>query len=253
MAEDSRYYWIKLRTDFFDQDTMDFLLSQKNGCEYVVLYQMLCLSTANNNGELSTRIGEIIVPYTIDKIVRDTKYFDFDTVTIAIELFKKLGLVYESDGNGILTIANHEDMVGSETGSAVKKREYRKKKKLKAENAGMIEDKNSDNVSDKVKDNVPDNVRQENRDKRLEIRDKRLEVESEENSSPTALIDQLIYDYGNDSVSKYIQRVKDWYTKHHKKLEETEFEETVARWMREDNVTKIDHDVDKYKVLINNF
>lgn len=69
----------------------------------------------------------------------------------------------------------------------------------------------------------------------------------------SSLIDQLIFDYGKDAVDNYIQRVKDWHTKHHKKLEETEFEETVARWMREDNVTKIDHDVDKYKVLINNF
>lgn len=166
MAESLRYYWIKLRTNFFNQDTIDFLLSQKNGCEYVVLYQMLCLSSANNNGELSTKIGEIIVPYTIDKIVRDTKYFDFDTVTIAIELFKKLGLVYESDGNGILTIANHDSMVGSETEFAIKKRDYRERKALGAENTKLISEK-ADNVSD----NVSDNVRQEIRVKRLDNRD----------------------------------------------------------------------------------
>ena len=47
--EDKKYYWIKLRTDFFNQETIDFLLSQPNGCEYVVLYQMLCLQTANTN------------------------------------------------------------------------------------------------------------------------------------------------------------------------------------------------------------
>lgn len=47
-----KYYWIKLRTDFFNQETIDFLLSQQNGCEYVVLYQMLCLQTANTGGSL---------------------------------------------------------------------------------------------------------------------------------------------------------------------------------------------------------
>ena len=73
---EKRFYWIKLKTNFFSLDEIDFLLSQKNGCEYVVLYQMLCLNTANTNGTLEKRIGEMIVPYDIDKIVRDTKYFD---------------------------------------------------------------------------------------------------------------------------------------------------------------------------------
>ena len=93
MSEQKRYYWIKLKTDFFNQETIDFLLSQENGCQYIVLYQMLCLNTANNNGEMATRIGEMIIPYDINKIVRDTKYFTFDTVAVALELFKKLGLI----------------------------------------------------------------------------------------------------------------------------------------------------------------
>lgn len=90
---ENKYYWIKLRTDFFNQETIDFLLSQTNGCQYVVLYQMLCLKTANTNGSFINQIGEVIVPYDIEKIVRDTKYFDYDTIVVALELFKKLGLV----------------------------------------------------------------------------------------------------------------------------------------------------------------
>ena len=73
MAETKKYYWIKLNTNFFNKEQIDFLMSQKNGSEYVVLYQMLCLNTANNNGELTSKIGEMIVPYSIEKIVRDTK------------------------------------------------------------------------------------------------------------------------------------------------------------------------------------
>ena len=46
-----KFYWIKLKTDFFNLDEIDFLLSQKNGCEYVVLYQMLCLQVANTSGK----------------------------------------------------------------------------------------------------------------------------------------------------------------------------------------------------------
>ena len=88
-----KYYWIKLQTNFFSEETIDFLLSQNNGCKYVVLYQMLCLKTADNNGCLSTNMGEIIIRYDVEKITRDTKYFDIDIVRVALELFKKLGQI----------------------------------------------------------------------------------------------------------------------------------------------------------------
>ena len=161
MSEQKRYYWIKLKTDFFNQETMDLLLSQPNGCQYVVLYQMLCLSTANSDGEMATRVGEMIVPYNIDKIVRDTKYFDHDTVTVALGLFKQLGLIYAEE-DGVLRIANFVQMVGSESANreAVKKREYRLRQKIK-----MIEDGSGDKKVDKLSD----------RDKSIEIRDKSIE------------------------------------------------------------------------------
>lgn len=122
----NKFYWIKLKTNFFDRDDIDFILSQKNGCQYIVLYQMLCMKSANNEGILGTKINEMIIPYDIDKIVRDTKYFDFDTVSIALELFKKLGLIYEEENN-VLKISEYNDMVGSETKWAEKKRIYRAK------------------------------------------------------------------------------------------------------------------------------
>ena len=149
-----RYYWIKLKTNFFNQDEIDFLLSQKNGCEYVVLYQMLCLNTANTNGKLENRIGEMIVPYDVDKIVRDTKYFDYDTVVVALELYKKLGLIYLNE-NDRLMIANYDEMVGSETSSAKRVREWR----AKQETQKALQCNNDVNY----------NVIQENRDKILEI------------------------------------------------------------------------------------
>ena len=147
MEDNKKFYWIKLKTDFFNQDTIDFLLSQKNGCEYIVLYQMLCLQTANNNGEMATRVGEMIIPYDVNKIVRETKYFDFDTVTIALSLFKQLGLIYEEQDK-ILRISNFKEMIGSETKWAEKKRLYRERQKQ-----GLLED----------------NVLEENRDKSIEI------------------------------------------------------------------------------------
>ncbi len=140
MAE-KKFYWIKLKTDFYNSPEMDYIMGQKNGCQYIVLYQMLCLQTANNNGELASKVGEIIMPYNVDKIVRDTKYFDQDTVLVALELFKKLGLIYEQEESGILRIANHEQMVGSETASAERKRKERSIKKDKKADTPRIKEK----------------------------------------------------------------------------------------------------------------
>lgn len=129
MMSDKKYYWIKLKTDFFDQDTIDFLMGQENGSKYVVIYQMLMLKTAQQGGVLATKANELLIPYDVKKIVRDTKYFDFDTVTIALELFKKLGLVYEEE-NHILRLTGAEQIVGSEWSSAERVRKYREKKAL---------------------------------------------------------------------------------------------------------------------------
>lgn len=178
MSENSKkYYWIKLKTDFFDLPTIDWLADQENGYAYIVLYQKLCLLTANNGGELTRRIGEMIIPYNAKKIAEVTR-FDFDTVVVALELYKRLGLIYEQ-GNGILRLNGIEEMVGAETKWAEKKRAQRHKKE--ALSAG-----NRTAESTKIgqsEDNVPllseDNVREEYRDKRLEIRDKRIDTEIE--------------------------------------------------------------------------
>lgn len=166
---DKRFYWIKLKTDFFEQDAIDFLLSQTNGSDYIALYIKLCTMTANTNGQLATQIGEILIPYDAQKIARDTKYFSVDTVVVAMELFKKLGLIYESNDN-VLQIANYENMVGSETKWAEKKRIYREKQKLLGHSSGQEQRQKKDIV------------RQEYRDKSIEIRDKSIDIDKEKDS-----------------------------------------------------------------------
>lgn len=161
--KNKRYYWIRLKTDFFEQETIDFLMSQKNGCQYIVLYQMLCLKTANSNGELSNKIGERIVPFDINKIVRDTKYFDFDTVTVALELFKQLGLIYYQPDNNTLQIANYENMVGSESESAHRVRKFRAERALQCNNNVTVEALQCN---------------QEIRDKSIEYRDIEIDIDN---------------------------------------------------------------------------
>ena len=250
MKDSKRYYWIKLKTNFFNQETIDFLLSQKNGCEYIVLYQMLCLNTANNNGEMSSKIGEMIVPYNIDKIVRDTKYFDFDTVTVALELFKKLGLIYEEEDK-ILKITNFDEMVGRETMSAKRVREYRERKKaLQCNN----------DVTQEI----------EYRDKSIEIRDKNIsssclkiieifenefarllspmEIETVERWTKSFQKEMIVYALSiavknNKKTFCYIEGIlKNWKTCNYKTLEEVKQNETKKEEQENEEIEIYDYD-----------
>ena len=99
-------------------------MSQPDGANYVVLYQMLCLKTINTHGRLERQIGEVIIPYDAEKIQRDCKWFSIDTVRVALTVFQKLGLIYQEE-NGVLLISNFENMVGSETDYAIQKRNQR--------------------------------------------------------------------------------------------------------------------------------
>lgn len=118
----------KIKSGIYDGDIIDFLMSQKNGANYVVLYQMLCVKTINTKGELVTKIGEVLIPYDAEKIQRECKWFDIDTIVVAMELYKKLGLVYEQE-NGIIAISDFEEIVGNETYWAKVKRIEREKNK----------------------------------------------------------------------------------------------------------------------------
>lgn len=163
---DKRFYWIKLKTNFFEQDAIDFLLSQPNGSDYIALYLKLCTMTANTNGQLATQIGEILIPYDAQKIARDTKYFSVDTVVVAMELFKKLGLIYEANDN-LLQIANYENMVGSSKMDEHEKRlNAERQRRFKAnQKQKMLESNVTVTHGVTLKDNA------EIRDKSIEIRD----------------------------------------------------------------------------------
>ena len=134
-----RLYWIKLTDRFISSDTVDFLMSQKEGANYVVLYQMLCLKTVNNGGVLARELGEMLVPYDVEKIQRDCKWFSIDTVRIALELYKRLGLIYENN-DGILAISDFDRLIGSQTYGAEKKALQRQRQENNLLQGGQVAD-----------------------------------------------------------------------------------------------------------------
>ena len=175
MATGKRFYWIKLKESFMTSDSVDFLMEQPSGANYVVLYQMLCLKTINTEGRLSRRIGEFIIPYDPEKIARDCKWFSVDTVRVALNLYKSLGLIYE-DKDGVLALTDHHNLVGSETDAAARMRALRAQQESTPRlPAGEQTSEQSANI-----------VTPENREEILDIRDIDNRDSEDTSSTPQA-------------------------------------------------------------------
>lgn len=181
MATGKRYYWIKLKDSFMSSDEIDYLMSQPDGANYVVLYQMLCLKTINTNGCLVSKIGEMLIPYDAEKIQRECKWFPLSTVRLALTVYKQIGLIFENP-DGTLSISDYQNMIGSETDWAAKNRKIRSNAANKELQAGHDTGLTTGhNVSTDGGENVPT-------EKEIE-KDKEKDIENRErvrdNGSPT--------------------------------------------------------------------
>ena len=92
----------------------------------------LCLKSLKSNGILIRQVGNILIPYDNQKLAELTK-MDFDTVTVAMELLKQIGLVKILE-NGEIYITQLNSLIGSKSLGALKKQQQRLLK-------GQIEDK----------------------------------------------------------------------------------------------------------------
>lgn len=154
-----RYYWLKLKENFFEEDTIEWLEEQPNGKEYCLIYLKLCLKSLKTDGVLVRNVGSMLIPYDAETLARVTNS-TVDTVKVAMDLFKKIGLIQLLD-TGEIYINQLNELVGSETEAAKQKRLQRSK---------------VDNVP-KLSSECPENVAQSIE---LEYRDKSIEKDNKE-------------------------------------------------------------------------
>ena len=147
----SRFYWLQLKEDFFDEDAIDWLEDQPNGKEYSLFYLKLCLKSLRTNGYLIRQVGNMLVPYDHIKLGELTKT-NPDTVLVAMELLLKIGLVQKLE-NGELYIKQVENMIGSQSVGAFKKQQQIMRRENKLIEGGTGVEKIPPNIDiDKEKD-----------------------------------------------------------------------------------------------------
>ena len=89
MADNRKYYYLKLKEDFFDTDEMKILESMKDGYLYSNILLKLYLKSLSNSGRLMYRN---VIPYTPEILATLTGH-QVGTVEKALDVFKKLDLI----------------------------------------------------------------------------------------------------------------------------------------------------------------
>lgn len=120
---DTKFYWLQLKEDFFDDDAIEWLESQDNGPAYALFYLKLCLKALKTNGILIKKVGDMLIPYDANKLSKLTGT-PVDTVKSAIVYLKQCGLIDFLE-NGEIFIGSLSKMIGSQSVSAFKKQQQR--------------------------------------------------------------------------------------------------------------------------------
>jgi len=134
--KNKRFYWLQLKEDFFEEDSIDWLEEQPNGKEYSLFYLKLCLKSLRSNGILIRKVGQMLVPYDHKKLAELTKT-NLDTVVVAMKLLTKIGLV-EVLENGEIYLNQVEEMIGTQSVGAFKKQQQRLTKSKKENGVNFL-------------------------------------------------------------------------------------------------------------------
>ena len=130
MAEkDKKYYWLKLKRDFFKRHDIRIVEAMTNGKEYILFYLKLLCESVDHDGNL--RFSDQI-PYN-DEMLATITNTNVDIVRSAVKVFAQFNMLQIMD-DGTLYMNQVNEMIGSETYWAEQKRKQREKNTLLLDN-----------------------------------------------------------------------------------------------------------------------
>lgn len=126
MAEEKRFYWLKLRRDFFKRHDVSIIEDMDNGKDYLIFYLKLLCESIDHDGNL--RFSNEI-PYT-DKMLASVTKTNVDIVRSALKIFTELDMIEVREDKTIY-MTELPKMLGSEVASAERVRAFRARQKEK--------------------------------------------------------------------------------------------------------------------------
>jgi predicted phage replisome organizer len=199
MAE-KKYYWLKLPRNFFGKHYIKILRAKENGELLVLFYMWMLTEAIDHEGRL--RYSEDI-PYD-EEMLAEASGFALHIVTQALQQFTKLQLVI-TESDGTLFMPKSIEMIGSESASAQRVREYRERKNSKEKKSETVENTESnDNVTKCNSD-----VQKSNIEKELE---KELEKENKKGGkreTTQSIFERLLPEYTISDVMA--DKLREWF------------------------------------------
>ena len=136
MADNQKYYYMRLKQDFFETEEMIILESMQDGYLYSNILLKLYLRSLKRDGKLMFNDA---IPYSAEVLATVTRH-NVGTIEKAMDVFQKLGLVEVMD-DGAIYMLQIQNFIGKSSTEAERKRRYRDKIKLeKSDNQAVLED-----------------------------------------------------------------------------------------------------------------
>lgn len=120
-----RYYWLKLKEDFFDKKLIKKLRSIAGGDTYTIIYLKMQLKSIKNEGILKY---EGIENSFEEELALDIDE-DLENVKVTLAFLQKHNMILQSSEEDFI-LKETLECIGSETDSAERVRKHRENKKL---------------------------------------------------------------------------------------------------------------------------
>lgn len=164
MSDNKKYYYLRLKDNFFDSDELKILESMKDGYLYSNILLKLYLRSLKNDGKL---VVNDRIPYNAEMLASVTGH-QIGTVKQALSIFKDLGLIDVLE-NGAIYMLDIQNFIGRGSSEADRKREYRQR--IESDRTNVLT--NARQISDKTPPEI---------EKELELE---LEIEKDSSAKST--------------------------------------------------------------------
>lgn len=136
MADNKKYYYLKLKENFFESDEAIILESMPDGYIYSNILLKLYLRSLKNDGLL---MFNNLIPYNAQMLATITRH-QVGTVEKAIQIFQQLKLIEILD-NGAIYMSNIQNFVGKSSSEGDRKRAKRAQNRAIRQTSGQMSDK----------------------------------------------------------------------------------------------------------------
>lgn len=232
MADNTKYYYLKIKENFFDSEDMKLLESMDNGYLYSNILMKMYLLSLKNGGKLMYKDK---IPYN-SKMLSTILNHNVDVLDKAIEIFKELKLIEILD-SGAIFMLDIQNFIGKSSDEADRKREYRNRiesdKKEEKDicldicRTNLLNIKDRDKDKDIDKDIIRDRVIEEEREKFEKYGEyKRIKLTKTQ-------YNKLVNDFGEDKVKEQIRLLDEYIESNNNKNKYTNFNLVLRKSFRE--------------------